>query len=238
MPISDKELAALQVASYQYPDAATGKITPFAWDWRAALQAAAAPISAGLKISNGNQVIIMPGTGGGLSFAETLRQWSLNLIPLPDKENNPILGWVCRRFYDEVDDFVNQLLVRLSPHQGIYVIGHSRGAAQATYVAGLLKAKNFNIAKLVCFAPPRSGGQQLKSHLADIPKALYRNTGPDGHDYVTDVPLDIPLIEPCIHIADLTDIHAEPKPLDLWGPFRFHHMQLYAQGIADLEPQP
>lgn len=229
--LTDAQLAQLQLASYAYD-------RPFDWDWKTDLQSAAAPIAAGLKISQyGDQVVIVPGTGAGVSELETLRQWSLNLIPLPDKENNAILGWVCRRFYDDIEKFILELIhsvdSKFDAKQPTYVIGHSRGAAQATYVAGLLKAKSANLVKLVCFAPPRSGGQQLATYLADVPKTLYRNTGPDGHDYVTDVPIDIPLIEPCIHIDKLTDIHAEPKPLDHWGPFRFHHMQLYAQGVSD-----
>jgi hypothetical protein len=234
--LTHAELAALQLAAYEYPNA-SGVVTPFPWDWQSTLQKACAPIAAGLRVVCKDQVIIMPGTGGDVTPAETRRQWEHNLAPWPDRLSHPLFGWVCARFYEEVEKFVLDIVPHIDATSPIYCIGHSRGAPQAAYVAGLLLSKGFTITELIQFAPPRAGGKQFAIYIESIPKTLYRNVGAafPHADLVTDVPFDIPLVEPCCQVGRLFERTVVPLPDDTWGVFCYHHMQLYASGtFADL----
>jgi hypothetical protein len=220
--LTDAQFAELQLAAYAYD----GK--PFAWDWICD-QTKFANTYAGLKIVDGVQVIVMPGTGGGVSETETQRQWFLNFSAWPQPIDHPQFGWVEAGFYDEMEPFTAVLLPHLDRTKPIAGIGHSRGAAQILIVAGLLKAQGVTIDLAVAFAPPRPGGSEFAAYIADINKTLYRTVGSEapGHDLVTDVPF-WPAEEP----GPLTDLTVTPLPHDDWLAFRYHHIQLYCQGLT------
>lgn len=218
-PPSDRELAQLQLAAYEYPDAA-GVATPFPWSWKTTLNGE----PAGFVERPEGTVIIIPGT-------RDRNQWRLNFEALPETTDHPLFGKLHAGFYDGCEGFAAAVAAQ-KPKGPLYIIGHSRGAAQAPDIAALLSVRGIVVSRLVLFAPPRPGTITLSLFLAGVSKTLYRNTGPDGHDYVTDVPFSIPMLAPYCQVGPLTDVHAEPLPNDEWGCFRFHHMQLYAAALA------
>ena len=219
---SDRELAQLQLAAYQYPDA-SGTVTAFAWDWQAILKTR----PAGFKIVNGVVVIILPGT-------QDKEQWEDDFNALPRATNHPVFGRIHAGFWSGIEAFCDALVPALPPGMPIVVIGHSLGGAEAPLVAAQLMAMGFEIARLVCFAPPRPGMQELATYLAAVPKALYRTVGSaaPGRDLVCEVPFYVPAVAPYCHVGTLTDLWVTPFPDDPWLVFKYHHCQLYAGALA------
>lgn len=223
--ISDHDLAQLQLAAYDYPNAA-GIVSPFNWTW---LCSGLTNLRAGFQTQpDGSQVVIFPGTGGGVDEDETLRQWALNFTAIPKMTPHPVFGWVEDGFYDEIDAFFPQLLPKLDPTKPIYCVGHSRGSPQASFVAGLLKDKGIDVTKLVLFASPAPAGGEFAAYMESIPKASYRTIGAvEPHkDLVTAVPF-----WPAKQLAEFTDLSVTPLPNDKWLLFCYHHMQLYAGAV-------
>ena len=221
MTLSAQQIAETQLAAYSYDG------TPFTWNWLCD-QTQFKSTYAGLKVIDDTQLIVMPGTGGGVNADETMRQWQLNFSAFPEVTPHLQFGWIENGFYSEMEDFTAALCAWLDPTKPIAGVGHSRGAAQIQIVAGLLKLRNLHLKQLHAFAPPRVGGSEFVAFIADVPKVLYRTVGevaPD-HDLVTDVPL-----WPAEHAASLTDLPVSPLPNDQWLMFKYHHMQLYAGAL-------
>lgn len=222
---SDGELAQIQLAAYEYDG------TPFSWDWSTG--PGFKNLHAGLKrLADGTQVVVMPGTGGGVDGEEALRQWALNFTPWPAPTEHKQFGWVDRGFYDELEAFVDQL-----PIDGALPIvgcGHSRGAAQIELVAGILLTRGTAMAHYAAFAPPRPGGQQFADYCAGLSKSLYRTVGSEWpyHDVVTDVPAKVEG-EMAQHPGPIIPLVVVPKPKDKWFALRYHHMELYASALAE-----
>lgn len=217
--ISDRDLAALQLAAYCYPSA-SGVVTPFPWDWQTVLKTRAA----GYKIVGGCVVVILPGT-------QDLAQWADDFEAFPRPTDHPVFGRVHAGFWEGIEAFCAALLPELRTHAlPVIVEGHSLGAAEAPLVAAELKSLGIEIARLVCWAPPRPGMQQLADYLAAVPKVLYRTVGSEapGHDLVTDVPVTIPGFTSYCQVGKLTDLTVTPAPYDLWLLFKYHHIELYA----------
>jgi surfactin synthase thioesterase subunit len=135
-----------------------------------------------------------------------------------------------------MDDLVPLILPFVRP--GTVICGHSLGGARALIMAALLALSGKPPDRVVTFGAPRPGFVKLADLLAPIKITAYRNgTGAmrsDGssHDIVTDLPLHIPGFAPYIHPREpLTDISVPPKSFDSWGPFAWHHMTLYIDGM-------
>ncbi len=217
--ISDRDLAALQLAAYCYPSA-SGAVTPFPWDWGIVLKTR----PAGYKIVGGYVVVILPGT-------QDAAQWADDFEAFPRPTDHPVFGAVHAGFWEGIEAFCGELLSELRAHAlPVIVEGHSLGAAEAPLVTAELKSHGIEIARLVCWAPPRPGMQQLADYLASVPKALYRTVGSaaPGHDLVTDVPVTIPIVAPYCQVGPLTDLTVVPALNDPWGIFKYHHCALYA----------
>lgn len=116
------------------------------------------------------------------------------------------------------------------PASPIYITGHSLGAARALIFAALEKLKGLPIAGVTVFGPPRPGAAKLKEILAPVPVRMYRNR----LDPVCEVPFDIPLIDPYVHVSDLISVDAAPAPEDPWGFVADHHMELYLEALKGL----
>lgn len=117
----------------------------------------------------------------------------------------------------------------------LILAGHSRGAGQATILTGLAIRDGLKPLARYAFGEPRSGCGKLARLLAGTPGKSYRNGNAKqtSWDPVTDVPFDIPLIEPYQHVMALTHISMPPPPNDPWpGDLCYHHMQLYEEFIA------
>jgi pimeloyl-ACP methyl ester carboxylesterase len=215
--ISDHDLAALQLAAYEYPDA-SGVVTPFDWSWQTTLKTR----PAGYTIVDGHCVIILPGT-------EDWQQWLLDFDAVPF--DHPTFGPIHSGGWVGIEAFCDEFVARrnatgfLLP---IVIIGHSLGGMEAPLVAAELLRRGIEVARLVCFAPPRCGTQVLGDYIARIDATLYRTRGNiwPGHDIVTDVPTD----PPYKHVDALTDVTATPLASDAWEA-RYHHMPLYAGAI-------
>lgn len=216
--IANRDLAQLQLAAYEYPDA-NGTVTPFAWDWSTTLKTK----RAGYKLAGGCLVVILPGT-------QDTAQWEDDFAAFPRWTAHPTFGPIHAGFWVGIEAFCAALVPELQKH-GLPVIieGHSLGAGEAPLVAAEIRSYGIAIDRLVCWAPPRPGMRQLADYLADVPKALYRTVGTEtpGHDLVTDVPFTVPLIAPYCQVGPLTDLTVTPAPTDPWLCFRYHHMELY-----------
>jgi Lipase (class 3) len=116
----------------------------------------------------------------------------------------------------------------------LFVAGHSLGAGRASILCGLAITSGLMPVGRVVFGEPRPGFQQLANVIAPIKESRsYRNgkTGSFEHDLVTDVPYSIGLYQ-YVHPTPLMDVSALPPPVDPWGVFSYHHMQLYAQALG------
>jgi pimeloyl-ACP methyl ester carboxylesterase len=227
----------LQLAAYNYPNS-KGIVTPFQWDWHATKLS---DTFAGLKIVDGVQVVIMPGTGGDVGKWETLRQWILDFTALPLRTRHSI-GWVVSGFYKQMPAFVKELIPQLDKTLPIIVIGHSRGAAQACDVAMLLIVSGFTVDRVVGFACPRPGGPgfaKFLNHYTEV--VLYCTKGNEWpyYDLVPYVPFNIPYFEKAVSVVQYKFLQVTPLPLSTWFLFRYHDMHLYAGALnpyAKIDP--
>jgi hypothetical protein len=215
--LSDHDLAALQLAAYEYPDA-SGVVTPFPWDWQTTLKTR----PAGYKIVDGHCVIILPGT-------EDWQQWLLDFDAVPF--DHPTFGPIHSGFWQGIEAFCDEFIKahdEVAANLPIVIACHSLGGGEGPQLAAELLRRGIEVARLVCFAPPRCGTQVLGAYIARINKTLYRTRGSmwPGHDIVTDVPTD----PPYKHVWPLTDVTVTPLASDAWEA-RYHHMTLYAGAI-------
>lgn len=112
----------------------------------------------------------------------------------------------------------------------LYITGHSLGSARALIYAGLVKLSGVPIEAVVTFGPPRPGGQKLKDILSSVPIRCYKNET----DPVTDVPFDIPIIEPYLQPRDLIQVNVAPESNDPWFDIAPHHIELYVHAMKGL----
>lgn len=120
----------------------------------------------------------------------------------------------------------------------VWIGGHSLGAARACILAGMMLAEGIEPDACVRFGEPRPGFAPLAALLnrADMYQASYRNAGPWGHDYVTDVPFALGAF-PYTHPIPLTDVDAPPtgELMQRFGLFAGHHASLYASALHQLD---
>lgn len=151
--------------------------------------------------------------------------WLRNFDLFPTFEKG--VGWIGQNFEDGLPAARANLLTVLGQH--VIVVGHSRGAGEATDFACDLALAGRPPLALVILAPPRTS---ISSHqaelLAGVTIRAYRNKG----DPVTEVP------PWCSHPYPLIDIDVPAPADDSWGPVAPHHSELYGQAIAALDPMP
>lgn len=161
---------------------------------------------------------------GSTTFLDWVRDFEASMVP------DPTLGWVEMGFLRGMRDIKAHVDTIVPYNKPMYITGHSLGAARALLFAALCNAAEEEIAAVVTFGSPRPGGQKLKNILALVPVRSYKN----GDDPVTDVPLDIPLIDGYIHPHDLIAVDVPANPGDTWGLLSRHHSQLYQQAMKKL----
>jgi Lipase (class 3) len=222
-------LASLQLQAYEYPDA-QGKVTAFPWDWMSNLNGQ----PAGFKLVGLNDVVvIIPGT-------KTLEQWKLNFEAFAETTDHAVLGPIHEGFWAGIEPWCVELVKAMPQGRRITIIGHSRGGAQCQLVAALLELSGIMVAEVIAYAPPRVGFAQFQAwwNAAGIPLIPYctRNAAGTEHDYVPDVPYAIAALgEPYVQ-WELSGLNVIPVPGDKWGPFKYHHMGLYAQALGVTVP--
>ncbi len=114
----------------------------------------------------------------------------------------------------------------------IYIGGHSLGAARASLYAFSRIKRGLQVDGVFLFGCPRPGNGVIRDTLATIPVRSIKN----GDDPITDVPLDLELLDEdyCQPRAfEHVDCPWNPSLPD-WGPFNAHHIELYQEGCKSL----
>ena len=114
----------------------------------------------------------------------------------------------------------------------IYIAGHSLGAARASLCAYSRVKRGLPVAGVFLFGCPRPGNSVIRDTLASIPARSIKNS----NDLITDVPLDIELLdEDYCQPRDFEAVDVPWNPsLPDWGPFNPHHIELYQEGCQSL----
>ena len=213
--IADRQLAELAAGIYAYPGQPV-----VAWDFFQP-ESPEIPVCWGVKYVGGDTVVALRGS-------VTIADWLYNFDALP--VDGGALGQVDGGFFKGVAESWRGI----KPHVegGLFIAGHSRGAAQAALLAAVAKADGVKASRYVGLGAPRAGFAALEDYLSDIPGRLYRAVAAGFHDPVTDVPL--PLLElPYVHVRPLIDVHVtitEAARRDL-GPFSIHYAPGYAAAL-------
>lgn len=200
---------------------------PKAWD---ALCTTDGSYSALKRLKDSTSVLIWRGSTTGKDWVEDLDD-AAQMVDTPD------LGGVHPGFIAgvrAVQDFWDKTL---EADRNLIVIGHSLGAGHAAIYSGHLVTIGRIPSKIMLCGSPRPGAAKLAGLISAIPEKIsYRNQSKDGsaHDLVTDVPFSIPEIDPYEDAVPFTPVTGVPAPNDSWTIFRWHHAELYREGIAAL----
>ena len=120
--------------------------------------------------------------------------------------------------------------IYFSSKNPLIIAGHSLGAARALLFSGLIRLERWMIDSVIVFGSPRPGGSYLKSILWPLTIRSYKN----NKDPVTDVPIDLGLLEPYCEPRDFIMLDVPPVPNDDWGLVAPHRLSYYAQGVEKL----
>ena len=166
----------------------------------------------------------------------TGQDWERDLMAVPMPSGAyPQIGWVHPGFLLGLDQTFAHIKPLLRGGKVRTVVsGHSLGAGRASQFGGLLIAADPSIdVEAVIFGEPRSGCRTLRTLWAPKPYRSYRNADPSGagHDMVTDVPT----MPPYCQNRPLIDVFGEPSSRDPWLLLKYHHIQLYQEGVKAME---
>ena len=162
----------------------------------------------------------------------TIDDWVRDLRAVPDIIPDPKLGVVHASFFAGMLTASIRINSVLRKEAQLAVTGHSLGAARAWLYTGIMLSMKVP-ARVVVFGSPRPAFPKLASLIAEsrVPSTSYRNATFSGHDRVTDLPFSFPEL-PWTQPVPLTDVDVPPVAGDN-SPFRFHHIQLYQQGVPE-----
>lgn len=152
----------------------------------------------------------------------TENDWLANFAAEP--ENDGRIGWVHSGFMGGVEALYDKLDAVLSPR--VYVVGHSRGAAQAGLFARLRKYYSKCPVRLCRFGSPRFGFVSE----SDVPGTSYKNR----NDPVTLVPFTLAPKYDYRDFGPFTAVDVAPDFGDSWGLLADHHMRLYHTAMQGL----
>lgn len=222
MTVTDLDLINLNLAIYALPGA-----TAVIWDhYNPGTDAVG--ICWGVKRLDGIDCIVLRGS-------TTFEDWIRDFEHFALAENEPGLGRVHPGFYDGMPQTWGGIKPLVGPRT--IVTGHSLGAARADVLCALMVLDGvFPLARVV-FGEPKPGMLDFADLVSSIPGRSYVNSGPHGHDLVTDVPFTFPP-EEYVRPAPLTPASDPPPLRDAWGPFAWHHARLYAGAVAKVSPMP
>lgn len=217
-PIYDHDLALFCQGIYGYPGA-----VPIHFDHYDAGEDDT--VCWALKRIGDVDVVVMRGSVTLDDFVDDAEAW-----PAADNE----LGCHVHMGFDEgLYKVCNELLTLTNAPRKIIVTGHSLGAARATILSAYLVHAGFPPIARVLFGEPRPGYTDLADYLKGIPCRNYRNgKGIDG-DLVTGLPFSTSFM-PWTNSAPFTEVWAEPENKDPWGPFSWHHIQLYCEALSSI----
>lgn len=114
----------------------------------------------------------------------------------------------------------------------IYIAGHSLGAARAALYAFSRIKRGLPVDGVFLFGCPRPGDAVIRDTLAGVPVRSVKN----GDDPITDVPLDVELLDlEYLNVRPFEHVSEPYTPnLQDWGPFNAHHIELYQEGCKAL----
>ena len=121
--------------------------------------------------------------------------------------------------------------VRALLKQPAIIPGNSLGAARASILTAFMVKDGAPPVARAVFGEPKPGFDDLAELVDRVPGRFYRNGDGPHYDLVTDVPLDLPP-DDYIHPSPLIPVCAPPAANDQWGPFSFHHIELYQVALA------
>lgn len=214
--ISDKDIAQLVLGLYAYPDSPS-----VTWDW---LDDGSADdqICWAIKDVDGTDVIVLRGSTTFTDWARDFNAWA-------DPFNKTAIGHVHPGFLLGMEQMKSEALEKMTAKNFI-ITGHSLGAARADILTGLMLRDGHDPLRRVVFGEPKPGFSDFAQLISIVPSQSYCCGDDYGHDLVTDVPFSFPP-ENYVHPTPMTSVHNSPAINDRWGPFRYHHMQLYAAAI-------
>jgi hypothetical protein len=221
MPITDRDVAELCLGIYAYAGSTPITLDHFD-DGEDSDQ-----ICWGVKVVDGIDVLVLRGSA---TFEDWRRDFDVWVTPFGHLK----IGPVHPGFLLGMDQVLEEY--RQAARGTLFVAGHSLGAGRASILCGLAIAGGIMPVGRVVFGEPRPGFQQLANLIAPIQQSRNYRSGKPGtfeHDFITDVPYYLGPYQ-YVHPTALLDISALPPPLDMWGIFSYHHMQLYAQALSQI----
>jgi Lipase (class 3) len=209
-------------AIYDYPGQA-----PITWDAETKL-GSEAPVYWRMKVIDGIPRWVFRGSSNIPDWLNDLKRLA---IPTRDRET----GLVHPGFLAGMDAALGEMRATGAPLTGSYIQGHSLGAGHAGIATAKLVSRGIKPAGRIVFGEPRPGMRQMCDLAAQIPGWSYENAKPNGcefeHDLVTDVPFRIPLVFPYGRPTPKIRVYGAPTDPDEWGPFRYHHIELYGRAL-------
>ena len=144
---------------------------------------------------------------------------------------DPRLGEIWPGFVVDMD----AAWTEIQHHVGAKVVvgGHSLGAARASVLAGYMLVDGCKPLARICFGEPNTGFPKFCNFVSQVPGRTYKNFGDLGHDHVTDVPYNIPIIAPYGKPPTKLNVTATPggPEIEQLGFFSYHHINLYVKGM-------
>jgi len=214
--ISDAAIADYVLALYDYAGGPQVQ-----WDH---LQPRSADdgISWAFKRIGENDLIVLEGTS---SIQDIIR----DLVAVSDPTTHSPLGPLHIGFWDGMMEAWD--LIRRIIRKPVIVCGHSLGGAHAAILAGIMVVNHQPPVRRVTFGEPRAGCPKLREVVSGVPTTIYHN----HRDVISDLPISLPPLAPYCDSGERTLIDVKPHGRSLlWGPFAYHHMQLYREGIKDV----
>jgi hypothetical protein len=169
-----------------------------------------------------------------LRGSTTFKDWTrdFNAWANPFKPTN--IGHVHPGFWLGMEQMWGELrLKRTVSARPMILAGHSLGAARASILTGLMVRDNLAPALRVVCGEPKPGFADFANLIAKVPARSYCVGDDLGHDLITEVPFSFPP-ENYIHPVSLISVKASPQRHDEWGPFKYHHMELYQEALKGI----
>lgn len=116
----------------------------------------------------------------------------------------------------------------------VFISGHSLGAARACLYAWSRIKRGLHVDGVYVFGCPNPGNHFLQNA---VRYAQTWRSIKNGHDLVPDVPVEFPLLGiEYVQMKPFEETNEPPHKGDTWGPFSWHHIELYQAGVAKLPP--
>lgn len=173
-----------------------------------------------------------------LRGSATFEDWFRDLVALATPFQHNVFGPVHQGFLIGMVDAVDEMLSHWDNKTPITLTGHSLGAGRAAIAVAQMMVRGVppHLLRRIVFGEPKPGLPQLAQFISPVSGRSYRNGTGFHHDTITDLPATIRPLQNYVHPTPLIFVSEPPKNeiealLDIFG---FHHMPLYAAGVAKL----